>query len=77
MKYSDLKKRIHNLSRDSQIIFISFKESEELILDWKNIFFETNPTHSKNWMNIEIEIRYLLSLGLLCYSGISIEIKER
>lgn len=77
MKYEDLQKRIHNLSRDSQVIFISKMEAEDLILDWKNIFFESNPTQINKWDLMEIEIRYLLSLGLLSYSGISIEIKDR
>lgn len=77
MKFEDLKKRIHNLPRDGQVIFISQEESEELIRDWRTIFFETHPKKSTSWTDMEIQIRYLLSLGLLSYSGISIEIKER
>lgn len=77
MKFSDLKKRIHQLPRDAQVIFISQEESEDLIVDWRNTFFELNPSQSKRWTDMEIQIRYLLSLGLLSYSGISIEIKER
>ena len=77
MKFEELKKRIHKLSRNSQVIFISHEESEELIQDWKKQFFETYPVISGKWLDIEIQIRYLLSLGLLSYSGISIEIRER
>ena len=77
MKFDDLKKRIHQLPRDGQVIFISHQESEELIQDWKENFYEEYPLLSQKWLDIEIQIRYLLSLGLLSYSGISIEIKER
>ena len=77
MKFNELKKRIHNLPNGSQVIFISPEESEDLILDWRNIFFETHPTKASKWTEMEISIRYMLSLGLLYYSGISIEIKER
>lgn len=77
MTFSDLQQKIHNSPRDAQVIFISSEESEDLIRDWRNIFFETNPTKAFKWMEMELTIRYLLSLGLLCYSGISIEIKDR
>ena len=77
MKFDDLKKRIHQLPMDGQVIFISRQESEELIQDWKENFYEEYPLLSPKWLDIEIQIRYLLSLGLLSYSGISIEIKER
>lgn len=77
MKFEELKKRIHQLPRDGQVIFISRQESEELIQDWKKNFYEEYPLLAPKWLDIEIQIRYLLSLGLLSYSGISIEIKER
>lgn len=77
MKFSDLQQKIHNLPRDSQVIFISSQESEDLILDWRKTFFDSHPKQALQWPGMEITIRYLLSLGLLCYSGISIEVKDR
>jgi len=77
MKFSDLKNKIHKLPSDAQVVFISKEESEELISDLKNIYMEQNPKYQSKWEGVEIETRYLLSLGLLCYSGVSIEIKER
>lgn len=77
MKFSDLKNKIHKLPMDAQVVFISPQESEELISDLRNIYMQQNPKYQNKWEGVEIETRYLLSLGLLSYSGVSIEIKDR